>query len=165
MKGKPPSASTVIVTELVQPNHANFLGNLHGGQLMKWIDMAAAMAAMKHSGFVCVTASVDELNFLAPVKVGHIVTIYATVNRAFNTSMEVGVRVERIDPLTQQKSHTSSAYLTFVAIDQYGNPVKVPPIIPKTAIEKRRFEEAGLRRQHRLQKRMEIQELRGNRKK
>ncbi len=161
--GKPPSASTVVVTQLVQPNHTNYLGNLYGGELMKWIDMAAAMAAMKHSGRVCVTVSVDELSFLAPVKLGQIVTLYATVNRAFRTSMEVGVRAERFDPLSQETVHTNSAYLTFVAIDENGKPVEVPPIIPQTAIEQRRYQEAEIRRQHRLEKRKQIESLRKRR--
>ncbi len=148
------------MTQLIQPNHTNYLGNLYGGELMKWIDMAAAMAAMKHSGRICVTVSVDELTFLAPVKLGQIVTLYASVNRAFRTSMEVGVRAERFDPLTQETMHTNSAYLTFVAIDDRGTPVAVPPILPQTETEWRRYHEAELRRQHRLAKRQQIQQLR-----
>jgi len=120
--GKPPSASTVVVTQLVQPNHTNYLGNLYGGELMKWM--------------------------------------YATVNRAFRTSMEVGVRAERFDPLSQETVHTNSAYLTFVAIDENGKPVEVPPVVPQTPIEQRRYQEAEIRRQHRLEKRKQIESLR-----
>lgn len=143
--------SQVYTTELVLPNDTNQLGNLLGGRLMHWIDITAAIAASRHAGRVCVTASVDELNFHDPIRLGEIVVLQASVNRAFTTSMEVGVVV------TAQNTHrgapprrANNAYLTFVAIDEQGKPVPVPPIIPETEEEKRRYEEALIRRQLRL---------------
>ena len=153
MNGKLPSESYVIMTNLVLPNDTNQLGNLLGGRLMHWIDIAAALEAMRHSSKVCVTASVDVINFFEPIKLGHVVKVLATVNRAFSTSMEIGVKVYREDPLNGVEVHSSSAYLTFVAIDQYGKPLSVPPITPNSAEELRRFEEAAIRRAQRLQNR------------
>jgi acyl-CoA hydrolase len=141
------------MTELVLPQHTNQLGNLLGGQLMHWIDICAALAASKHSGRVCVTASVDNIDFKEPIKLGEVVTLCASVNRAFNTSMEVGVKVKAENFRTQKKLHTNSAYLTFVGVDESGKPVKTNEIIPETDEEKRRFEEALERRQQRLSKR------------
>lgn len=156
---KTPKDSEVVMTELVLPNDTNQLGNLLGGRLMHWVDIAAALVAMRHSGKVCVTASVDEISFFEPIKLGHVVTLYARLNRAFKTSMEIGVRVVRQDPLNDTESHTSSAYLTFVAIDNYGKPIPVPPVQPETEDDKRRYEEAALRRQQRLQHRQNLQNL------
>jgi acyl-CoA hydrolase len=159
-KGRTPSESTVEMTNLVLPNDTNQLGNLLGGRLMHWIDIAAALAAMRHSGKVCVTASVDVINFFEPIKLGHVVRVLASVNRAFSSSMEIGVKVFREDPLHGVQVHTSSAYLTFVAIDQYGKPLQVPSINPATPEDKRRFEEAGLRREQRLRIREILKEAR-----
>jgi len=153
MNSKLPSESYVEMTNLVLPNDTNQLGNLLGGRLMHWIDIAAALAAMRHSSKVCVTASVDVINFFEPIKLGHVVRVLATVNRAFSTSMEIGVKVFREDPLNGVEVHSSSAYLTFVAIDQYGKPLAVPPITPNSADEHRRFEEAAIRRAQRLHNR------------
>ncbi|HYF02660.1 MAG TPA: acyl-CoA thioesterase [Patescibacteria group bacterium] len=147
---KTPSESIVHMTHLVLPNDTNQLGNLLGGKLMHWVDIAAALVAMKHSGRVCVTASVDEINFFQPIKLGHVVNLVASINRSFKSSMEIGVRVHREDPLNATEAHTSTAYLTFVAIDQYGKPLPVPPVDPQTDDEKRRYEEAALRREQRL---------------
>lgn len=156
---KTPKDSEVVMTELVLPNDTNQLGNLLGGRLMHWIDIAAALVAMRHSGRVCVTASVDEISFFEPIKLGHVVVLYARLNRAFKTSVEVGVRVVRQDPLNGTEAHTSSAYLTFVAIDNYGKPIPVPPMQPANDDDKRRYEEAALRRQQRLQHRQNLNEL------
>ena len=145
--------SQVFMTELVLPNDTNQLGNLLGGRLMHWIDIAAAISAQKHSGHVCVTASVDELNFHHPIKLGEIVTLQASVNRAFKTSMEVGVLVMARGLKDTPPRKANNAYLTFVAIDERGNPSQVPPITPETDDEKRRYEEALKRREHRLQRR------------
>lgn len=153
MQSKCPSESAVEMTELVLPNDTNYLGNLLGGRLMHWVDIAAALAAMKHSARVCVTASVDSISFFEPIKLGHVVRIYAMVNRAFRTSMEVGVKVLREDPINGSSAHVATAYLTFVAIDQYGKPLPVPPIEPRTADEQRRYEAAEIRRQQRLEQR------------
>ncbi len=153
MNAKKPSDSLIVMTEMVLPNDTNYLGNLLGGRLMHWIDIAAALAAMKHSGRVCVTASVDEINFFEPIKLSHVVRLYATINRAFNTSMEVGVKVYREDPLNGTTAHASTALLTFVAIDQYGKPLPVPQLEPETDDEKRQFEHALFRREQRLRNR------------
>ncbi len=138
------------MTELVLPQHTNQLGNLLGGQLMHWIDICAALAASKHSARVCVTASVDNIDFKEPIKLGDVVTLCSSVNRAFNTSVEVGVKVKAENFRTQKSIHTNSAYLTFVGVDENGKPVKTNEIIPETDEEKRRFEEALERRQRRL---------------
>lgn len=147
------SDSQVITTQLVLPNDTNQLGNLLGGTLMHWIDIAAAICAQQHSGRVCVTASVDELNFHHPIKLGEIVTLRASVNRVFTTSMEVGVQVTAHGRDGQPSRRSNTAYLTFVAIDEEGRPVLVPPVTPQSEDEKRRFDEALERRELRLQHR------------
>jgi acyl-CoA hydrolase len=146
-------ASQVFMTELVLPNDTNQLGNLLGGRLMHWIDIAAAISAQRHSGRVCVTASVDELNFHLPIKLGEVVTLQASVNRAFRTSMEVGVLVTAQGIRDDSERRANNAYLTFVALDEKGQPYPVPPIVPETDDDKRRFDEALARRQLRLQRR------------
>lgn len=145
--------SKMITTELVLPNHTNQLGKLLGGQLMHWIDICAALSAAKHSNHICVTASVDRIDFHHPINLGDAVTLYASVNRTFNTSMEVGVKVFAESFLKGTRRHTNSAYLTFVSVDQNGRPVKANEIIPDTEDEKRRFEGALNRRENRLQSR------------
>jgi acyl-CoA hydrolase len=145
--------SQVVMTQLVLPNDTNELGNLLGGQLMHWIDLAAAVAAARHSRRICVTASVDELNFLNPVKQGEVVILKASVNRVFRTSMEVGVKVLSENLLTGKILHTNSAYLTFVSIDKRGLPVTSPPILAEAPEENRRYAEALQRRQARLKRR------------
>jgi acyl-CoA hydrolase len=156
---RPVSESQVVMTELVLPNDTNQLGNLLGGRLMHWIDIAAALAAMRHAHRVCVTASVDGMSFHAPIRLGAVVTLYASVNRAFRTSMEVGVRVEMENPLTGTRIHAHTAYLTFVGIDETGTPQVAPPVSPETDAERRRYEAAGLRRQARLESRQRIDAL------
>lgn len=143
--------SIITMTELVLPNHTNQLGNLLGGQLMHWIDICAALASSKHAQRVCVTASVDRIDFHHPIKLGDVVTIKASVNRVFNTSMEVGVRVTSENHSIGNRRHTNSAYLTFVSVDENVKPVKTEEIIPESEDEKRRFEEALIRREKRLQ--------------
>ena len=143
----------VMTTQLVLPNDTNQLGNLLGGTLMHWIDIAAAIAAQRASGRVCVTASVDELNFHEPIRLGEVVTLSAAVNRVFSTSMEVGVRVTAQGLQGAPARRANNAYLTFVAIDADGHPVRVPQVIPETDDEKRRFADALYRRELRLQHR------------
>jgi acyl-CoA hydrolase len=145
--------SHVSTTELVLPNDTNQLGNLLGGRLMHWIDISAAIAAQLHSGRVCVTASVDELNFHHPIRLGDVVTLQASVNRAFHSSMEIGVVVTAHGLHGSPIRRANNAYLTFVAIDEHGHPVEIPPVIPETDDERRRFDEALTRREHRLQRR------------
>ncbi len=142
--------SLVEMTEMVLPNDANRLGNLLGGRLMHMMDIAAAIAASRHTNRVCVTASVDELHFHHPIRIGEVVILQASVNRAFHTSLEVGVRVTKEDLLTGKRTHTNSAYLTFVAIDEEGRPVPVPLIVPQTNEERRRYRDAARRRRQRL---------------
>lgn len=142
--------SAVSMTELVLPSDANALGTIFGGKIMAWIDIAGAIAAGRHARHIVVTASIDALHFIAPVKVGHIVQIKASVNRAHKTSMEVGVRVESENPLTGESHHTASAYLTFVALDDEGKPCTVPPLHAETPDEKRRYDAALKRRESRI---------------
>jgi acyl-CoA hydrolase len=142
--------SQVITTQLVLPNDTNELGNLLGGTLMHWIDIAAAIAAQRHADRVCVTASVDELNFHHPIRLGDVVTLQASVNRAFRTSMEIGVMVTAESRSRHDSRRANNAYLTFVAIDESGRPVDVPGVIPESQDEIRRFDEALVRRERRL---------------
>jgi acyl-CoA hydrolase len=148
--GKHPRDSSVTMTELVLPGHTNALGTIFGGQIVSWIDIAAAIAAGRHARRTVVTASIDALAFLAPVKLGHVVHIRAMVNFASRTSMEVGVRVDAEDPRTGARTHTSTAYTTFVALDEKGRPTPIPALIPETREEKRRYEEARKRREARV---------------
>lgn len=142
--------SQVITTQLVLPNDTNGLGNLLGGTLMHWIDIAAAIAAQRHADRVCVTASVDEINFHHPVRLGDVVTLQASVNRAFRTSMEIGVVVTAESRSGHDSRRANNAYLTFVAIDDSGRPVSVPGVTPESKDEIRRFDEALVRRERRL---------------
>jgi len=144
---RPVSDSKSEMAEIVLPNDANPLNALLGGRLMHWIDMAGAMAAHRHSHQYVVTASIDHLDFLVPVHVGDLVILRSSVNRVYHTSMEVGVKVWVENYHTGQHRHVSSAYLTFVAIDASGKRIAVPPVIPETAEEKRRYEDAGRRRE------------------
>lgn len=144
--------SQVFTTELVLPNDTNQLGNLLGGRLMHWIDITAAIAAQRHASRVCVTASVDELNFHYPIKLGETVTLQASVNRAFRTSMEIGV-VVTAQSLGREPRRANNAYLTFVAIDENGKPVEIPPIVAETDEEQRRYADALARRELRLARR------------
>lgn len=137
-------------SEFALPTDANTLGNLLGGKVMHLVDLAGAIAAVRHARCLVVTASVDQMTFLHPVHIGQLIILRSSVNRVFRTSMEVGVRVEVEDLLTGHRKHTSSAYLTFVAIDADGRRILIPPVIPETDDEKRRFAEAETRRAHRL---------------
>ncbi len=148
--GKRPSESSVTMTEIVLPSDTNALGTIFGGKIMSWIDIAAAISAGRYARRVVVTASIDALHFLAPVKVGYVVHIRAQVNFASKTSMEVGVRVDSENLITGEMTHTSTAYTTFVALDDHGRPTPVPPLFPQTTDEKRRFEEAKKRRESRV---------------
>jgi len=144
------SESQIIMTEMVLPSDTNALGTIFGGKVMALIDIAAAMAAGKHSRSVVVTASIDALHFVAPVKLGEYVHIKASVNYAGKTSMEVGVRVDKENPLTGEMKHTATAYLTFVAIDAHGKPKPVGGVTAVTADEKRRYAAAQKRREARV---------------
>lgn len=143
--------SQVEMIEMVFPNDANPLGNIFGGRVMQLIDIVGSIAAMRHARTAVVTASMDQLDFKKPVRVGEVLILNASVNYVGHSSMEVGVKVVAENPLTGDRSHTSSAYLTYVAIDASANPVQLPPIIPETDEEKRRHTEAQARRAHRLE--------------
>src|SRR5229473_104479 len=151
LPGKPVSASRSEMTEIVLPAQTNPLGKLLGGQVMHLVDMAAALAAHRHSNCYVVTASVDYIDFRNPVNLGEIVTLSSQVNRVFHTSMEVGVEVYSENVLTGERKHTTTAYVTFVAIDEHTRkPKPVRPLLVKTSEEKRRYEEAAARRKARL---------------
>jgi acyl-CoA hydrolase len=140
---------------------ANVAGNVHGGLILRLCDEVAGIAAVRHSGARVVTAALDRMTFLHPVYVGNLVTVKATVNAAWRTSMEVGVRVEAENVRTGDVTHTSTAYLTMVAMDEDGGPSAVPPVGPETADEQRRAREAQLRRDNRLEERRRIEGARG----
>jgi acyl-CoA hydrolase len=137
-------------SEFALPTDANTFGNLLGGKVMHLVDLAGALAAVRHARCPVVTASVDQMTFLHPVHIGQLIILRSSVNRVFRTSMEVGVRVEVENLVTGGRRHTSSAYLTFVAVDSQGKRVPAPPVIPETGDEKRRYEDAAARRAQRL---------------
>lgn len=154
MNGRPVRNSISDYSELAMPNDANPLGTLFGGKVMQLVDLAGSLAAARHARLPVVTASIDHLDFLHPVHIGQLLVLRSSVNRVFTTSMEVGVRVCVEDLRTGEVRHTSSAYLTFVALGSDGKPVRLPPVIPETDEEKRRYEEAGERRSYRLRTRL-----------
>ena len=146
MMPRPVRDSQSEMNELVLPNDANPLGALLGGRLMHWIDLAGALAAHRHSRNYVVTAAIDHLDFWVPVHVGDLIILRSSVNRVFRTSMEVGVKVWVEDYIADTRHHVSSAYLTFVAVDGAGRRLPVPAVIPETEDEKRRYDDAGRRR-------------------
>ena len=149
-QGKPVRESVSEYAELALPTDANGLGNVLGGKVMHLVDLAGAMAAMRHARNPVVTASFDHMNFLHPIHIGQLILMHSQVNRVFHTSMEVGVKVMVEDLMTGRKQHTCSAYLTFVALDARGNPTPIPPVVPETEEEQRRYRDAGERREYRL---------------
>ena len=142
MEGKPVSASRLVLAQMMTPLDANAAGNVHGGNIMKLADSASGVVAIRHSGRNCVTAVVDRFQFYAPVFVGNLVTLYASLNYVGRSSMEVGVRVEAEDLRTGKKTHTNTSYFVMVALDDDGRPVEVPPLILETEDDRRRNEEA-----------------------
>jgi acyl-CoA hydrolase len=155
-RGKSPQESAVVMTELVLPSDTNAIGTIFGGKIMSWIDIAGAITASRHSRRTVVTASIDALHFLAPVKLGHFVHIRAAVNFVSRTSMEVGVRVDSENPLTGEFTHTATAYTTFVALDDHSRPTQVPRLILQTPTDKRRHTAAQKRRESRVRLAEEI---------
>jgi uncharacterized protein (TIGR00369 family) len=148
---RPVRDSAVTLTQMMEVADANIHGNVHGGVVMRLVDTAAALAAIRHAGGPCVTVSLDEMSFIAPVHVGDVVTVRAMVNDVGTTSLECGVRVDAEDPVSGDRRHASSAYLVFVAIDVEGRPRPVPPAIAEDPQEQRRQREAKLRRRSRLE--------------
>jgi acyl-CoA hydrolase len=148
--GKPVNESRSEMTEVVLPQDANPLGNILGGRVMHLMDIAAAIAAHRHSNSYVVTASVDYVDFRNPIRVGELIILKSSVNRVFHTSMEVGVKIFSENTLTGERKHTTSAYVTFVAIDENRQPHPVPPLFLQSKDDKRRFRQAGERRRIRL---------------
>jgi acyl-CoA hydrolase len=148
---RPVRESMSEISELALLNDANPLGNLIGGRVMHLVDIAGAIAASRHARAPVVTASVDYMNFLNPIQIGQLVIVRSAVNKAWNTSMEVGVKVFVEDLMSGEVRHTTTAYLTFVAVDGKGSKVKVAPVLPETEDEKRRYEQAEERRKIRLE--------------
>ncbi len=158
---RPVAKSASELSELALPNDANHLGNLIGGKVMHLVDIVGAIAATRHARHPCVTVSVDYMTFLHPIHIGELIQLKSSVNRAFNTSMEVGVKVWVENLATGERRHTSSAYLTFVAVGENGHPTKVAPVIAESEDERRRFDEAGKRRELRLAHRRKNSKLAG----
>ncbi|HEX9775514.1 MAG TPA: acyl-CoA thioesterase [Actinomycetota bacterium] len=151
-----PSESATVLSLQMEPNDANLSGNVHGGVIMRLVDNAAGIAAVRHSGGRVVTAAMDEMTFIEPVFLGEVVTLRAQVNDVGRTSMEVGARVEAENTVTGERRHVSTAYLVFVALDAEGKPRQVPALRTETPDEDRRREEAKIRRQHRLARKAAI---------
>ena len=158
MNGRKVSESLSELSEFALPIYANPLGNLLGGRIMHLVDLAAATAAMRHARSPVVTAAVDSMTFIEPIRIGQLVILKASVNRVFRSSMEIGVKVLVEDLHTGAVRHTNSCYVTFVGLSPEGRPKEVPPVIPESADEIRRFEEAGERREARLVQRKKTQE-------
>src|SRR6266705_887144 len=146
MQGRHPRESEAVMSELMMPQHANVMGTVFGGVLLSLVDRAAAVAAIRHARRPCVTVSVDKVDFREPIRVGELVTAMARVNFTGHTSMEVGVKVIAENVLTGERRHTNSCYLTYVALDDRGQPMEVPPVVPETPDEKRRYDRAEKRR-------------------
>ncbi|MBI4789511.1 MAG: acyl-CoA thioesterase [Chloroflexi bacterium] len=146
------SDSQVTLSQAMMPSDANPLGNIHGGHVMKLVDEAGGLAAMRHARRPVVTVAVDSMSFLSPVKVGHLLTLRSAVNWVGKTSLEVGIRVEAENPITGEITHTNSAFAVYVALDDAGRPVVVPPLILESEDEKRRWAEAEARQAIRLQR-------------
>ncbi len=150
-----PAASRVVMTQIVMPSHTNGAGGvLFGGVVMQWIDVCAGVAAMRHAGGPVVTAAIDRLDFLSPIRLGDIVELQAQVNFASATSMEVGCRVETEDPRSGERRYTTKAYLTFVAVDPHMRPRPIEPLVLETDEDRRRHEDGRLRREARLAARL-----------
>lgn len=163
MNVKTPAQSRVILARLMELEDSNLQSNVHGGVIMRLVDTAAGMAASKHAGGPVVTAAMDEMSFLEPVHLGEIVTVQAQVNEVGRTSMEVGARVTAENVRTGEVRHVSSAYLVFVALDPDGEPKTVPSLEPESDEERRRAEEAKIRRKHRLARKEAILDRRRER--
>jgi len=159
LPGKAVAASASVLATLMEPAAANPMGNIHGGHIMKLTDQAGAAAAIRHAGRICVTASIDRLDFVNPVHVGDMVVLKSAVNYTHRTSMEVGVRIEAERLETGERKHVATAYLIFVALDAAGRPTPVPPVVPQTESERLRYRQADLRYRSRQAQRLQERAL------
>lgn len=150
LPAKPVRASRVTISQLMHPEHANLLGNVHGGWIMKLVDEAGALACMRHAQKKVVTVAIDSMTFRQPIKIGDLIVLNAEVTYTGRTSMEAEVQVLAENPITGERLHTNNAYLVYVALDDEGKPTAVPPLRPETDDEKRKAEEAKLRQERRL---------------
>jgi uncharacterized protein (TIGR00369 family) len=150
--GKKVSESRVMLAQLMQPEHANNLGNVHGGWVMKLVDEAGALACMRHAQQRVVTVAVDQMTFRQPIRLGDLVTLTAEVSFVGRTSMEAEVSVEAENPISGLRTHTNTAYLVYVALDDYGRPVPVPPLIPENEVQRERMKAGEERQAHRLER-------------
>jgi acyl-CoA hydrolase len=150
MQPRHPHESETVMSELMMPQHANIMGNVFGGVILSLVDRVAAVCAIRHSRKQCVTVSVDKVDFREPIHVGELITAMARVNFAGRTSMEVGVKIVAENVITGEQRHTNSCYVTYVALDEHGEPAPVPPVVPGTPDEKRRYNRAAARRASRV---------------
>jgi len=150
LKAKPMSASKISIAQLMQPEHANNLGNVHGGWIMKLVDEAGALACMRHAQRRVVTVAIDQMVFRQSIRIGDLVILNAQVAYAGRTSMEAEVQVTAENPVTGERTHTNTAYLVYVALDKNGQPTRVPPLLAETDEEKKRMQQAQLRQNRRL---------------
>lgn len=160
-KENSPSDSWVEMTEIVLPQHTNSLGTVFGGVVMSWVDIAAAICAQRHSKKIVVTASIDAMHFLAPIKLGWIVNIKASINHVSSSSCEVGVRIMAEHPLSNEKHHTATAFVTMVALDSNGRPTPMPSLKLDTELAKRRFTDGKRRQAVRLQLKEDLKKRNG----
>jgi uncharacterized protein (TIGR00369 family) len=150
LKAKPMSASKIAIAQLMQPEHANNLGNVHGGWVMKLVDEAGALACMRHAQRRVVTVAIDQMVFRQPIRIGELVLLNAEVTYAGRSSMEAEVQVTAENPITGEQTHTNTAYLVYVALDRNGHPAPVPSLFAETDEEKGRMQKARARQKHRL---------------
>ena len=154
LKAKSIRASQISIAQLMQPEHANNLGNVHGGWIMKLVDEAGALACMRHAQRRVVTVAIDQMVFRQPIRIGDLVILNAEVTYAGRTSMEAEVQVTAEDPVTGERTHTNTAYLVYVALDENGQPARVPPLFAETEAEKERMRKAEERQKHRLSQKL-----------
>jgi len=153
LEPKPVSASRTTLAQLMQPQHANNLGTVHGGVIMKLVDEVGAIACVRHAGHRVVTVAIDQMMFQHPIRIGHLVILTAEVSYVGRTSMEAEVRVVAENPITGEQVHTNTAYVVYVAVDERGRPVPVPPLLLENEAQRQRFEQAKARQAFRLQQR------------
>jgi len=151
LTGKSPSTSCITISQLMQPEHANILGNVHGGVIMKLVDEAGALACMRHAQQRVVTVAVDQMSFLQPIRLGDLVTLTAEVSYVGRTSMEAEIHVEAVNPISDERTFTNKAYLVYVALDQDGHPTAVPPLVPENEAQRQRMEAGRARQAYRLE--------------